>query len=1148
MPLTFDFTYNVLTGSTQDAIRNAVAKARIPEYEPKSFFFTEISVAEQASVTQAYGPSSGTKFNITSRFSLENKKAFAVAEGQVLVVPQTGSTTKVNVVLKPTRQSSDIGVPVKYFVYRGLLKNTFINGVNLVSEGAGNTPFVAKIWQDFKNFNFETPPTPLPALPAAILGYKENEADDVRIEPKFFNRYDEQQPVEEQNYNLPYILAGQHFGNFADNDGGFEIVLDTSTFYQERSDTGFELDMAYAQSPNFILDTATIAANVNVSEKMYRHNVHRFMDPAAFYGAHITKKDKGQIKIADSSLVYKSKSDIYLQVLSKFINKNKLYLYVQWERGRHYNYDNTLGTESLKVGTTTAPVAMGYVTNSWPILILESEQAHTASESEEQKNNNRLVLNLKFKTELKQAMLYNIFGDNSNAEYRERFLVKDALVVADDLSAALFTRDIKYNLTNTYGVNGSTSLTVKNTANYIFLVFQETREDYLNDIFGPVNAEPMIDAGIFSERDLITLECSRQTRLVNRGDSISNIQQQVLFHGELIPANGEDPASDNRSRLYIAKMLDRIFTDKDGEQYKWHSGGFSCISSKEDYATFVYGKDYQVWKGTFTDNGTTVGSLQLLNFKLSGNAENFMQLGISETEYNLLSYNSETVPSNPAVPHIPLNASNLTFCFKDRLVSNPTHFVRFTLGIKYENPDGTTVEKYPSADIYIYTLDEYYFFTKQFSENFDFAQEFAPSMATFRTKDSYLGEFGFDWLRLGNYSVTQNSQSYPEHSYESILLGGYAQNTFNWFNNSSDQFSNGGQAFTALKKHYINIGTQRDKEMYYVPYLNLYPLSEGIEGGATSATLIVSVKNEISIGKFELEYDEDLFIVNLNTALPLGVQGGESEIEITCLEPFDDDKSIKINAYVPDENNVMVPKLAGIIKVCRNSSAFRKELKFALVRVKTNLSQTADGVKTGEFGLAEKTNLRLVLQQFYIDPVIEEVPFELPLETDANFFSGGQFIVDNQYIDPQNPELQSYLRQKLASLPEGSQYNSHFKIFAFDVHTPPSNDSFHLGGNVDKIGVHSANLYKSRGEFTLGHEVLHGLGLGHTHEDSGHPVATYQKFLYPNFLDLVSSGNVPNVDVLKATDNLMSYNSLIRKTLWRWQWEIMRKNIENTNK
>ena len=66
-------------------------------------------------------------------------------------------------------------------------------------------------------------------------------------------------------------------------------------------------------------------------------------------------------------------------------------------------------------------------------------------------------------------------------------------------------------------------------------------------------------------------------------------------------------------------------------------------------------------------------------------------------------------------------------------------------------------------------------------------------------------------------------------------------------------------------------------------------------------------------------------------------------------------------------------------------------------------------------------------------------------------------------------------------------------------------------------------LFGDRKPTTLCHEVMHGLGLRHTHFDDETILKEEKKYVFEKY----------------TTDNIMSYADS-RKTAWHWQWKIIR--------
>ncbi|MDQ6531272.1 hypothetical protein [Flavobacterium sp. LHD-85] len=1141
----FDFTYTLTSQSEENEVLNTLGKGRIKEFEPKSYFFTESTITAQSIAEGAYGPDfvdTNTKFNITTQFELTNKKAYAVTSGQVLIVPQSGdgNESKVNVFIKPLK-NVDVGVQIKYYVYRGLKKELFINSSNnILPKSSDNTPFMAKVWTDLITFNKLTE-QPLPEIPASLFGYTTTETGTNSLDAKFFNTYDVTSTDENKAYNLPIIEAGQYFGEFQDNKGGFEIVLNDGFYYQEKSDTGFQFDLNYAKAEKAVLDLADIANNPNISEKIYRENVQKFLDPAAFYGAHITEKEKGEIKIVDNNAKYNTKTDIYNNIISKFINKNKCYIYLKDNRGRSFNFDETLGADPLKIGTSETLTASPYKTNDWPIIISEFEQTHTEEENSKRKSVNDLAFQLKFKTINKNATLYNAHGNCANEKIEGNFLINTALYDENNIATQDYTNKVNYSLINNYNLNGG-SLITKSITTFIYINYDEKEVEYFNNFFGPINIQPIIRSHYPISNSIIQKADNKNLKLKFRDGYASIYTQGIVTVGNytIIPPTLPD---DNRTRLYVLKKLDSTENEnRNFKQYLSSDSGYGFASNKSEYSAYIYGdKSYEIWKGKIIDGTDTIDTLQLINFEEDTNPTNFMQLGLTEVDFNKLIYNSEEIENSN---HIPVDATNLFFHLDDSGITQNSVFKKYKLGIKYQvsNLIGYIESvKYPTInDVFIYTIDGYYFFTKNFSEKFEFAEEFENATINFRTKSNYDGEFGFDWLRIGDTS---------EPSYETSIVSGYEERNWTGFDFDTE-FDTPTEAFQALKKEYIAIKTQKPDELYYVPYLNIYPQNAI---GTPLPPSTINLRGLVNISKnlqqISFKYDSSLFSIASTpdpTIMPL-TSGPVYDVDIliTCLKEFDKDKVIKVVATNTSVNEK--EKVIGIIKVCKNSrQSNRQNLKIVLVKATTNIANIPGASITGSYTADEKRYLSNGLYQSFVYGDIEEVI--LPLDNDPKFITGGTYI-NNNGIKWDEDGIHQYLRDSLLNSSFGSKFKNYFMCFSFDVNSAPNSSGSSVNGHAQDIGKQVVIVYKSKGKTTVPHEILHGLGLNHTHREedsSGQPTSSVTspnaKFVYRHADHLLNL--TPPENILKATDNFMSYNRNNRKITWHWQWKIIRDNIK----
>lgn len=132
------------------------------------------------------------------------------------------------------------------------------------------------------------------------------------------------------------------------------------------------------------------------------------------------------------------------------------------------------------------------------------------------------------------------------------------------------------------------------------------------------------------------------------------------------------------------------------------------------------------------------------------------------------------------------------------------------------------------------------------------------------------------------------------------------------------------------------------------------------------------------------------------------------------------------------------------------------------------------------------------------------------------------------------PETLIYLKQKFTQTHQYSdELKDAFLLFIFDIYArsnPKARNGLVTVGMVNGIGERLGFLSKRRSFDTFTHELLHGLGLWHTHlhYDKENPPAK-GRYIYHHGL---------NDGKRLATDNIMSYKHPGNIT-WKWQWEIL---------
>ena len=463
----------------------------------------------------------------------------------------------------------------------------------------------------------------------------------------------------------------------------------------------------------------------------------------------------------------------------------------------------------------------------------------------------------------------------------------------------------------------------------------------------------------------------------------------------------------------------------------------------------------------------------------------------------------------------------------------------------------TTINSREVAEMHGATKNSFTNKAKKVKENKP--EVITKAIALFRTieDDDYAGEFGFDWLRQKDNSLTL------EPDYESIIITGYKDGRTNLTKE---------EAIIQLKQEYKTIpifkkGVETD-EPYYVPYLTLF--SQKYVDSITDpdsikpvykAKLRVLVEIEEDLDRLEFEYDKAIFSIEKpilqdkikTTGL---VRATDNTIELTCKKDLTSDLEIKLYAYpkgLSQAEQLTQRTLAGKILVLKNDKTARKTEKFVLTRVKTKITKTSSGVETGYFTTEEKAWLCRTLHQALVVPDFGSKIYDIDLSEDPNFqirtINGekhyGTHINElSERIDPQIETANFYahlqrlcFKAKFKRTAVFHKKSSYFTIFSFGTH-----ENINGAGRIQDVGIKNLILFPDRNKIVMAHEALHGLGLYHTHLDERDKIKeTNRKYVY-------FDASVPGYSD-KATDNIMSYNKNLRKSTWHWQWRIIRENV-----
>ena len=714
-------------------IENIHEQEYISKPAPRSHFFTETNSYTQ-SASQAFGPEAGNlanRFRVTSKFTSTGAKAFACCKGVVLVQPQAGSSTKVNIVLRPYSQPIQ-GVKIKYFIYRGLKKSDFFNNDLILTPTGTTSDFINKINSDFNSFHSNTNNDPIPPFESKFIGYNPSEQLGTMLLDDIFFKQSQYTTVNNQEveipitaYELPMIDIGKSLGNFETGECGVEVVLNIGDYKSSSSEDEFLFNLNFAQKSECYIDF--IGANTDYLKKVRREQIYQFLDVAAFYGAHFY--EAGSV-IIDNNGAKENKTNegIYDSVISNFFSKNRIYIYVQADRGRSYNFYrnyliNVNSNESLKIGLTdTSLVPISFDENGWPLLIDEVTRNH---------NDVRNQIFIQFVTDNNpDVALYGQFVRIENAQ-KNNFFGEDSLPNETDnhSTEVSFTRPVI--LSNAaIGMAGAK----KNVASFNILVYTGKRYNYvageyldeqnipseiiststnINNLFSGINASPIFKSG---SEEVGNFSINKLSLFAFGSDlasmTLSIIQDRIMTGNEMIPVL--------ERMTFLAECVDIMNRPTDVRST------ISCNTATQTSApgNISINNHYEFVDGDlveqrlFTDSNISITGILLKTENKSDS--NKVVIGIAKAEFDLLRETLSPIHKNPYLGF--MNTS-----LQEELISGENvKYKKYFLGIVVELENGSLKFLRPEADIVVYTIDDKFYLSKIYSDNmysFDFPAE-----------------------------------------------------------------------------------------------------------------------------------------------------------------------------------------------------------------------------------------------------------------------------------------------------------------------------------------------------------------------------------------------------------------------------------------
>lgn len=770
--------------------------------KPYSYFFTDLSLFNQISTDKAFGPVDTNKFQVTTKFK-GTLPAYAVTDG-LLFFAKCGNSdpNKINILLKPTKDVG-LGFKIKYFVYRGIDKRDFftkVSGVDVVNPSSP-LPFVSSAWDTYVEFYGSSDD-----FKASKLGLDASGVPTQDILKMFYSK---------DSHNLLYIDGGKQIGKFLTDAGGFEIVLDEGDFIQENPDSGLVFDKDFAEAEECILrvneaPTANFIFGGNAGgtsrAKIFKENVYKFVDPAAFYGVHakdIYYDDGSLVETGVMTNAGKSitSTEIYSNIISKFTNKNKIYFYIKNSLNRSiqfYNDDINEIRINAAVESLRTPTAENK-SKGWPIIIYEDKTSIALQIRAGLKSN--MYSNLTFKSDIPRVNT-NIISDSTS-------VYNVVLPKKDTTSNKVYTS--------------------------LVYITQDSNNFDLDHVFGPVTLDTIFEDADFSGgKNKIGWVNHLRNLLVRKGSELGVYNTKFILDNTNVAT-----AAQKLRTFFVAPIASSIqnnasFTEKVSAKYMTSGYVKEAINSSSDFCKKVLGQENaEIWRGEIKEGTAT--PINSLVFRKDENVDNHPVFILGLTEQDLATLKVS----------LPADATNVFIKLGPNVAGANDHlqFAKYNAVLSYDDSSG--VRAVHSGSVELYSVDNQLFFTKLYSANFpnEFCSEFADITVDFRPQNRWmqyfnyplqsaktvLGEqsvfYGLDWLRKGDSErkgkagdtlfVTNNNLQYrvAEEFTVTASSSPLFNKTVNNFFETVSYNASGDDPYTAIPKKelYVNV-----KGMYRV--------------------------------------------------------------------------------------------------------------------------------------------------------------------------------------------------------------------------------------------------------------------------------------------------------------------------------------------
>lgn len=662
-------------------------------------YFIDYNNLPSQNISDSFGPNNSDAsniYNITSQFQLSAPtKAFACQDGMMIIQQSSENINLINIILKPIKGLKIPFNGVKYYIYRGISKDSFIMGtvIKTIVQAPSNS-FLERFWVEVEKYKTDMDLPDLPEPTPKVFGFDDTLDNTLELE----KIYDNSQP----DTRAIYVKEGEWIGNFGiQGKIGFEIIMETDNF--NIPDFNNQIDLSYLRKVGHAIDVTGLTG---FEKRAKQELILSYIDPCAFFGLHYeTGIDISVFTENNKTLERKKKNDLYTLLLDKFATKNRVYLDIRSEKGYSYNcyqnYKNTTN-KNIKIGnSTTTPLEQIYETNGWPIVSIDTPVTTNS-------DINDIKINLRIDDNIKPLLFFeneDIIGSSNTCFLDETRILNGTNV------------DWSKNI-NLFFPNTGTGTSKNNVAYYLKLYYfrQEyniaspstvlKNECYFDATFCPIDL-PNIAETNYLFKQVINSDLNYTRGLLpNMTDDFSYVAEtgaqwddnRILFYNKAVFKNYRtgvffDSTSNSNSNSNLGFNL---------------QGDFNKMS--------FLSKDIQLNKNTFQEiisSGVyqTIKVLDIIkNNGFPNTYEDLLCFGITQTEFTTL----KNITGFTNKHHRYIYIQEITGSpFEDK---DEKRFRKYEVKVQGLDNTGSRLIITPTNPIYIYTENGLVFASKDFAE------------------------------------------------------------------------------------------------------------------------------------------------------------------------------------------------------------------------------------------------------------------------------------------------------------------------------------------------------------------------------------------------------------------------------------------------